>query len=177
MNPLTEPDGVPLHPSRESESVRNGGGGVILDTNLALLPQPLPEEPREAAAVTTDNGILFFDSNWRKISSAAHQYSRISAFAYDEVLGKLYFADLDHPEYRLFALDYDDTDELHKVTKLLPKSAQTAYISGMAFDHLERRLYWTEKGTRSVYYVAIDDLLSSTRSAAAAANGTAAAAA
>ncbi|XP_308749.5 protein cueball isoform X2 [Anopheles gambiae] len=130
-----------------------------------------------AAAVTTDNGILFFDSNWRKISSAAHQYSRISAFAYDEVLGKLYFADLDHPEYRLFALDYDDTDELHKVTKLLPKSAQTAYISGMAFDHLERRLYWTEKGTRSVYYVAIDDLLSSTRSAAAAANGTAAAAA
>uniref|UniRef100_A0A182N2X3 Protein cueball n=1 Tax=Anopheles dirus TaxID=7168 RepID=A0A182N2X3_9DIPT len=126
------------------------------------------------AAVTTDNGILFFDSNWRKISSAAHQYSRISAFAYDEVLGKLYFADLDHPEYRVFALDYDDTDELHKVTKLLPKSSETEYISGMAFDHLERRLYWAEKGSRSVYYVAIDALLtnSSSRAKASVANET-----
>uniref|UniRef100_A0A182Q847 Protein cueball n=1 Tax=Anopheles farauti TaxID=69004 RepID=A0A182Q847_9DIPT len=117
---------------------------------------------------------MFFDSNWRKISSAAHQYSRISAFAYDEVLGKLYFTDLDHPEYRLFALDYDDTDELHKVTKLLPKSSQTEYISGMAFDHLERRLYWAEKSSRSVYYVPIDALLSnsSSRAKAAAANDT-----
>lgn len=109
--------------------------------------------------MTTDNGILFFDSNWRKVSSAAHQYSRISAFAYDEVLGKLYFADLDHPEYRLFALDYDDADELHKVTKLWPKSPETAYISGMAFDHLDRKLYWTEKGTRSVYSIEVDPLL------------------
>uniref|UniRef100_A0A182SAQ8 Bee-milk protein n=1 Tax=Anopheles maculatus TaxID=74869 RepID=A0A182SAQ8_9DIPT len=123
----------------------------------------LSSSPSTAAAVTTDNGILFFDSNWRKISSAAHQYSRISAFAYDEVLGKLYFTDIDHPEFRLFALDYDDTDELHKVTKLLPKSSQTAYISGMTFDHLERRLYWTEKGTRSIYFVEIDTLLNAAR--------------
>ncbi|XP_052860006.1 protein cueball [Anopheles cruzii] len=113
------------------------------------------------AAVTTDNGILFFDSNWRKISSAAHQYSRISAFAYDEVMGKLYFADLDHPEHRIFALDYDDADELHRVSKLLPTSTETAYITGMAFDHLERKLYWTEKLSRSVYSVAIDPLLRS----------------
>ncbi|XP_053664940.1 protein cueball [Anopheles marshallii] len=125
-----------------------------------------------AATVTTDNGILFFDSNWRKISSAAHQYSRISAFAYDEVLGKLYFSDLDHLEYRLFALDYDDTDELHKITKLVLKSPQTAYISGMAFDHLDRRLYWTEKRTRSIYYVEIDALLNSSRSGRSVTNET-----
>ncbi|XP_053674424.1 protein cueball [Anopheles nili] len=125
------------------------------------------------AAVTTDNGILFFDSNWRKLSSAAHQYSRISAFAYDEVLGKLYFADLDHPEYRLFALDYDNTDELHKITKLWPKTAQTSTITGMAFDHLERRLYWTEKHTRSVYSVEIDAVLNSTRVAGGKVNETA----
>ncbi|XP_050090380.1 protein cueball [Anopheles aquasalis] len=112
------------------------------------------------AAVTTDNGIQFFDSDWRKIASAAHQYSRISAFTYDEVMGKLYFVDLDHPEYRIFALDYDANDELHRVTKLLPVSAQTAAITGMAFDHLERKLYWAERTSRSIYSLAIDPLLS-----------------
>ncbi|KFB47027.1 AGAP007023-PA-like protein [Anopheles sinensis] len=112
------------------------------------------------AAVTTDNGILFFDSNWQKISSAAHQYTRLSAFAYDEVLGKLYFSDLNDPEYRVCALEYDDKEHVnHKVTKLLPYSPETTAIGGMAFDHLERKLYWTEKTTHKIYSIEIDPLL------------------
>ncbi|KFB47030.1 AGAP007023-PA-like protein [Anopheles sinensis] len=77
------------------------------------------------AAVATIHGILFLDSNWEKVSSTAHKNTHISALAYDEVLKKLYFSDLDHTEY-LFALDYDNNaTEWHKVTKLLLKSNKT----------------------------------------------------
>lgn len=110
------------------------------------------------AVITTDSGILFFDQNWTQISSGGHQFQHISAFAYDEVKQKLYFSDLKDPNFRLFSLDTNPHEEYHKVTKLLPKSDETAYITGLAFDHLDRKLYWTEKGTHSVYSVEIDKL-------------------
>lgn len=114
------------------------------------------------AIVTTDSGILFFDSNWTEVSSGGHQFQHISAFAYDEVKRKIYFADLKDPHYRIFSLDANPQEEYHKVKKLLPKSDQTAYVTGLAFDHLERKLYWTEKGTHSVYSADVDKLDSST---------------
>lgn len=121
------------------------------------------------AVVTTDSGILFFDKNWTQISSGGHQFQHISAFAYDEVKRKIYFSDLKDPSYRIFSLDTNPEEEYHKVVKLLPKSDRTGYITGLAFDHLERKLYWTEKGTHSVYSVEVDKLGAP---AAAAANAT-----
>ncbi|XP_055610242.1 protein cueball [Uranotaenia lowii] len=110
------------------------------------------------AIITTSSGILFFDQNWKQISSGGHQFQQISAFAYDEVKQLLYFSDLKDPAFRIFALDTNPQEEYHKVVKLLPKADQTAYISGLAFDHLERKLYWTEKGTHAVYSVRVDEL-------------------
>lgn len=114
------------------------------------------------AVITTDSGILFFDRNWTQISSGGHQFQHISAFAYDEVTRNLYFSDLKDPNFRLFSLDTNPHEEYHKITKLLPKLDETAYISGLAFDHLERKLYWTEKGTHSVYSAEVDKLGKST---------------
>ncbi|XP_058837848.1 protein cueball isoform X2 [Topomyia yanbarensis] len=110
------------------------------------------------AVITTDSGILFFDKNWTQISSGGHQFQHISAFAYDEVKSKLYFSDLKDPNYRLFSLDTNPEEEYHKITKLLPKLDETAYITGLVFDHLERKLYWTERGTHSVYAAEVDKL-------------------
>lgn len=117
------------------------------------------------AVLTTDDGVLFFDRNWTQISSGAHQFQHISAFAFDEVKQKLYFSDLKDPKYRIFSLDTNPNDEYHKVTKLLPKTDETGYITGLAFDHLERKLYWTEKGTHSVYSVEVDKLEAKTSDA------------
>ncbi|XP_055531122.1 protein cueball [Wyeomyia smithii] len=108
------------------------------------------------AMITTDSGIFFFDKNWTQISSGGHQFQHISAFAYDEVKNVIYFSDLKDPNFRLFAMDADPLEEYHKVVKLLPKMDETAYITGLTFDHLERKLYWTERGTRSVYSVDVD---------------------
>lgn len=114
------------------------------------------------AVITTDSGILFFDRNWTQISSGGHQFQHISAFAYDEVKRKIYFSDLKDPSFRLFSLDVNPHEEYHKITKLLPKSDETAYITGLAFDHLDRKLYWTEKGTHSVYSAEVDKIGTST---------------
>uniref|UniRef100_A0A8D7ZYA3 Protein cueball n=2 Tax=Culex pipiens TaxID=7175 RepID=A0A8D7ZYA3_CULPI len=108
--------------------------------------------------ITTDSGILFFDQNWTQVSSGGHQFQHISAFAYDEVKQKLYFSDLKDPKFRIFSLDANPQEEYHKVTKLLPKSDETAYITGLVFDHLERKLYWTERGTHALYSVEVDKI-------------------
>lgn len=110
------------------------------------------------AIITTDSGILFFDQNWSQVSSGGHQFQQISAFAYDEVKQKLYFSDLKDPKFRIFSLDANPQEEYHKVTKLLPKSDETALITGLVFDHLERKLYWTEQGTHALYSVEVDKL-------------------
>lgn len=110
------------------------------------------------AIVTTAGGILYFDHSWKQISSGGHQFGNISAFAYDEVRQLLYFSDLNDPHYRLFAMDTNLQDDRHKVIKLLPKLNETEEISGLAYDHLESKLYWTEKRTHSVYSATIDNL-------------------
>lgn len=105
-------------------------------------------------AVTTKGQINFYGTNWKQITSAAHQFDTLSAIALDETDETLYFNDQSHTNGSIFSLKLS-SDENHRVEKLLQKT-KDELIQGMAFDPLERILYWTDAKNKLIYQMSVD---------------------
>lgn len=100
-------------------------------------------------AVSTKGQIIFYDNKWHQITSAAQQFDQLSAFAYDELDNILYFNDQNHSNSTIFSLKLSN-DGNHIITNFVQKT-QNESIQGMAFDPLERILYWTDAHNHLIY--------------------------
>lgn len=105
-------------------------------------------------AVTTKRQINFYGSDWKQITSAAHQFDDLSAITFDETAEILYFNDQTHENGTIFSLKLS-SDDNHRVEKILQKT-KDELIQGIAFDPLERTLYWTDARNKLIYQLAID---------------------
>uniref|UniRef100_A0A1L8DJ11 Protein cueball n=1 Tax=Nyssomyia neivai TaxID=330878 RepID=A0A1L8DJ11_9DIPT len=101
-------------------------------------------------AVTTKNKILFYDRNWAELTTAAQQFNGLSAIVYDETEENIFFNDQAQDKGSIFLLKLGDTDENHIVKKLVQK-VQNEHIQGIAYDPLERTLYWTDAKNHRIY--------------------------
>lgn len=99
--------------------------------------------------MTTNGQILFFDSTWTQVTSAAHQFNELSAIALDETQDTIYFNDQAHNSGTIFALELS-ADGNHRVETVLQKTKNET-IHGIAFDPLDRVLYWTDSDNKSIY--------------------------
>lgn len=105
-------------------------------------------------AVTTENKISFYNTEWKEITSAAHQFDGLSAITFDETEEVVFFNDQSHTNGTIFALKLS-LDNNHRVERVLQKT-KNELIQGIAFDPLDRVLYWTDWSSRTIYQWAID---------------------
>lgn len=96
------------------------------------------------------NKILFFNKNLEDVSSAAHKFGDISALAYDEISNIVYFNDRVNDVGNIFSLELSEDDDNHKTNTLVQKTGNEQ-VEGMAYDPLERALYWTDSSHGRIY--------------------------
>ncbi|XP_055688148.1 protein cueball [Lutzomyia longipalpis] len=101
-------------------------------------------------AVTTKNKIIFYDRNWVELTTAAQQFGGLSAIVYDETEDNIFFNDQEQDKGSIFLLKLSDGDENHIVRKLVQK-VQDEHIQGIAYDPLDRALYWTDAKNHRIY--------------------------
>uniref|UniRef100_A0A6B2EE80 Protein cueball n=1 Tax=Phlebotomus kandelakii TaxID=1109342 RepID=A0A6B2EE80_9DIPT len=101
-------------------------------------------------AVATKNKIIFYDRNWSELTTAAQQFDGLSAIVYDESEDNIFFNDQEQDRGSIFLLKLADSDESHSVRKMVQK-VQDEHIQGIAYDPLNRTLYWTDAKNRRIY--------------------------
>lgn len=106
-------------------------------------------------AVTTKGQINFYGSDWNKITSAAHQFDDLSAIAFDETDETIYFNDQSNINNGSIYSVKLSSDDNHRVERVLQKT-KFELIQGLAFDPLDRVLYWTDARNKIIYQLAID---------------------
>ncbi|XP_059613656.1 protein cueball isoform X2 [Phlebotomus argentipes] len=111
---------------------------------------------REEFAVTTKSKIIFYDKNWTELTTAAQQFDALSAIVYDETEDNIFFNDQEEAKSSIFQLKLSTSDENHIVRKMVQK-VQKEHIQGLAYDPLNRTLYWTDARNHRIYQATLDD--------------------
>ncbi|KAJ6644508.1 Protein cueball [Pseudolycoriella hygida] len=106
-------------------------------------------------AVTTNEQITFFDSNWNQTTSAAHQFHDLSAITFDETEGTLFFTTQSGNTGNIFSLKLSNDAYTHQVDQILQKT-DGEQIEALAFDLLERELYWADSQKKVIYQASVD---------------------
>lgn len=100
-------------------------------------------------AVSSKGRINFYTSDWNVATSAAHQFDEMTALAFDEVDETLYFNDQIHHNETIFSLKLA-SNQNHYVERIVKKTKDEK-VQGIAFDPLERTLYWTDTTNGVIY--------------------------
>ncbi|XP_030565416.1 protein cueball isoform X1 [Drosophila novamexicana] len=108
-------------------------------------------------AVTLRDKILFLDNRWRTIGSAAHEFEELSALAFDEAEELIYFNDQQHQNGSIFSLRRDATVASHIVEQAVQRTGNDS-VSGLAYDPLNRNLFWADMRQSKIYFASIDTL-------------------
>lgn len=107
-------------------------------------------------AVTAKTKIVFYDEHWREITSSAHQFDQLSAIAFDETEEIVYFADRLHNNGSIFSLKIPTgQDDPHVIEKIVQRT-QKETITGIAYDPLNRNIFWADQLNRKIHFVSID---------------------
>lgn len=104
--------------------------------------------------MSTKGQINFYGSDWKPVTSAAHQFDELSAITFDEIEETLYFNDLMHNNGTIFSLKLSKDDN-HRVERIVQKT-KDELVQGIAYDPLERTLYWTDAKNKVIYQMNID---------------------
>lgn len=108
-------------------------------------------------AVTAKTKIIFYNDQWREVTSSAHQFDHLSAIAFDEAEEIVYFADRIHNNGSIFSLKLPNvapTDN-HIIDTIVQRT-QNESITSIAYDPLDRNVYWVDQTGKKIYYLAID---------------------
>lgn len=89
------------------------------------------------------------------MTTAAHQFDELSAITFDEIDETLYFNDQAHNSGTIFSLKLA-SDENHHVEKIVKKIGHEL-VQGIAFDPIERILYWTDAKNGIIYQSSLDN--------------------
>ncbi|XP_075163510.1 low-density lipoprotein receptor repeat domain-containing protein cueball [Haematobia irritans] len=109
-------------------------------------------------AVTAKTKIIFYNEHWREVTSSAHQFDHLSAIAFDETEEIVYFADRVHNNGSIFSLKLShggSSDDNHIIDTIVQKT-QNETITSIAYDPLDRNLYWVDQKGRKIYYTSVD---------------------
>uniref|UniRef100_A0A1I8Q5M8 Protein cueball n=1 Tax=Stomoxys calcitrans TaxID=35570 RepID=A0A1I8Q5M8_STOCA len=108
-------------------------------------------------AVTAKTKIIFYDEHWREVTSSAHQFDYLSAIAFDETEEIVYFADRLHNNGSIFSLKLPrggSTDDTHIIETIVHRT-QNETISSIAYDPLDRNVYWVDQRSKKIYIASI----------------------
>ncbi|XP_017862200.1 PREDICTED: protein cueball [Drosophila arizonae] len=109
-------------------------------------------------AVTLRDKLLFLDNKFKTVSSAAHEFEGISALAFDEAEEVIYFNDQQHQNGSIFSLRRDAAVAPHIVEQAVQRIGNGS-VSGLAFDPLNRNLFWADMRQSRIYFASVDTLL------------------
>lgn len=101
---------------------------------------------------------MFYDKNWKQVSSAAHQFTDLSAIAYDETDDLMYFNDQDHSNGTIFSLKLTNKNFNGQQIEKLVQKTKNEIIQGIVYDPVEKMLYWTDSKNKIIYNLAIGDV-------------------
>ncbi|XP_037813746.1 protein cueball [Lucilia sericata] len=107
-------------------------------------------------AVTAKTKIVFYDEHWREITTSAHQFDQLSAIGFDETEEIVYFADRMHNNGSIFSLKIPtEQNDQHIIEKIVQRT-QKEIITGIAYDPLNRNVYWVDQLNRKIHFISID---------------------
>lgn len=101
-------------------------------------------------AVSSKGQINFYTSDWKLATTAAHQFDEMTALAFDETDETLYFNDQIQYNETIFSLKLSSNGN-HFFERIVEKRTQGEKVEGIAFDPLERKLYWTDATNGIIY--------------------------
>ena len=93
--------------------------------------------------MSTESKILFYNENFTEVTSAGHQYNEITAMAYDEINDLIYFNDKNLDTSTIYSLKVSPNDDNHRIENVI-KSVKNSIIQGIAYDPLEKYIYWSD---------------------------------
>ncbi|XP_062131296.1 protein cueball [Drosophila sulfurigaster albostrigata] len=108
-------------------------------------------------AVTLRSKILFLDKQMQIIASAAHEYEELSALTFDESEELIYFNDKKHQNGSIFSLRHDAAASSAIVEQAVQRTGNES-VAGLAFDPLNRNLYWADMHKAQILFASIDTL-------------------
>lgn len=99
----------------------------------------------------------FYDADWKQVYTAPHNFKDLSAIAYDDMSDTIYFNAIRQDAGTIVSLKLS-----HDKTKIpsfdtIVERTDHGCIKGMAFDPLDRQLYWTDSCNRTIFQKAMGD--------------------
>ncbi|KAH8375669.1 hypothetical protein KR200_007303, partial [Drosophila serrata] len=106
-------------------------------------------------AVTLRTKIQFMDSSWQTIATAAHEFDELSALTFDETEELIYFNDLKHRNGSIFSLRRYPLAASHVAEQAVKRTGDES-VGGLAYDPLNRNLFWSDTEHRKIFFASID---------------------
>lgn len=104
--------------------------------------------------MTSKRRIDFYTSDWEPVTEAGHHFTSLSALAYDEIGQIIYFNDQDNKNGTIYSLVLSN-DSNHRIQQVVERT-QDERIQGLAFDPVNRTLYWTDGMSKLIYRAGLD---------------------
>lgn len=99
----------------------------------------------------------FYDADWKLVNSAAHNFKELSAIAYDDMTDTIYFNAKEHDSGTIVSLKLSNDKSKIPSFDTVVQRTDHGCIKGMAFDPLDRVLYWTDSCNRTIFRKALGD--------------------
>ncbi|KAL9901876.1 protein cueball [Glossina fuscipes] len=109
-------------------------------------------------AITAKSKIVFYDEDWREITTSAHQFDQLSAIAFDETEEVIYFNDRLHNNGSIFSLKIPLRYQDPHIVEEVIRRTQNEMITSIAYDPLNRNIFWADQRNRKIYFISIDAL-------------------
>lgn len=112
-------------------------------------------------AVTSKGSVVYFDANWKSIGTTSHVLDApLTAIDFDETEDEVYFTEMDGETPSMYGLRVSMDDRGHvsnQVFRQLLKSNSTSPMQGVAYDPVDRIVYWTDSVNKQIFQANVDD--------------------
>lgn len=107
-------------------------------------------------AVTAKTKIVFYDDQWREITTSAHQFDQLTAITFDETAEIVYFSDRLHNNGSIFSLKIHSIQEDRHIIEKIVQRTQQEFVTSIAYDPLNRNVYWIDQLNKKIHFTSID---------------------
>lgn len=105
-------------------------------------------------AVCFSNRIVLYNATWHEVGQAAQEFTQITSLIYDEIDDRIFFTVIRSANNgSIYSLGRDPHAPSNYVTldTVVDKLHEEEYIRGLAFDPIDRCLYWIDEHFRRIY--------------------------
>lgn len=93
----------------------------------------------------------FYDADWKEVNTAAHNFKELSAIAYDDMTDTIYFNAKEHDAGTIVSLQLPHDKSKIPSFDTIVEQTDHSCIKGMAFDPMDRVLFWTDSCNRTIF--------------------------